>query len=85
MIRAGAAWRMMPHDLPPWAAVYQQNQRWFKTGVFEASADDLQAVLRLAEQDEQQKQQQPFSTVERCNQRESGEQAFLQRWQTQKR
>ena len=48
MIRAGASWRMMPHDLPPWAAVYQQSQRWFKAGVFEAIVDDLRVLLRLA-------------------------------------
>lgn len=48
IIRAGAAWRMMPHDLPPWAAVYQQSQRWFKAGVFEAIVDDLRVLLRLA-------------------------------------
>jgi transposase len=24
IIRTGAQWRMMPHDLPPWATVYQQ-------------------------------------------------------------
>ncbi len=48
MLRAGSAWRMMPHDLPPWAAVYQQSQRWFKAGVFEAIVDDLRALLRLA-------------------------------------
>jgi transposase len=23
-VRAGAPWRMMPHDLPPWEALYQQ-------------------------------------------------------------
>lgn len=40
---------MMPHDLPPWAAVYQQTQRWLKVGVFEAMVNDLRAVLRLAE------------------------------------
>ncbi|GHO57836.1 hypothetical protein KSB_63110 [Ktedonobacter robiniae] len=28
IVRTGAQWRMMPHDLPPWAAVYQQTQRW---------------------------------------------------------
>jgi hypothetical protein len=32
MVRAGAAWRMMPHDLPPWHTVYQQSQRWLKAG-----------------------------------------------------
>ena len=27
VIRYGIAWRAMPNDLPPWAAVYQQSQR----------------------------------------------------------
>ncbi len=49
IIRAGAPWRMMPNDLPPWAVVYQQTQRWIKAGVFEAMAHDLRAILRLAE------------------------------------
>lgn len=25
--RTGAPWRWMPHDLPPWHAVYQQMRR----------------------------------------------------------
>lgn len=48
MVRAGAGWRLMPHDLPPWEAVYQQTQRWLKAGVFEALVHDLRALLRLA-------------------------------------
>lgn len=44
--RTGASWRMMPHDLPPWATVYQQYQRWLKAGVFEQMAHDLRALLR---------------------------------------
>ena len=48
MVRAGTAWRLMPHDLPPWYTVYQQSQRWLKAGVFEAIVHDLRAVLRLA-------------------------------------
>lgn len=48
IVRTGAQWRMMPHDLPPWATVYQQTQRWLKVGVFEAIVNDLRAVLRLA-------------------------------------
>ena len=47
IVRAGAAWRMMPHDLPPWHTVYQQSQRWLKAGVFDAIVHDLRAVLRL--------------------------------------
>jgi transposase len=46
--RAGAAWRMMPNDLPPWEAVYQQTQRWLKAGVFDAMVSDLRTILRLA-------------------------------------
>jgi transposase len=49
IVRTGAQWRMMPHDLPPWAAVYQQTQRWLKAGCFEAIVDDLRTVLRLAQ------------------------------------
>jgi transposase len=49
LIRSGGAWRLIPHDLPPWYTVYQQTQRWFKAGVFEVIVDDLRAVLRLAE------------------------------------
>jgi transposase len=48
IMRAGAPWRMMPNDLPPWWVVYQQSQRWIKAGVFEAMVQDLRAVLRLA-------------------------------------
>ena len=32
IIRTGSQWRMMPHDLPPWEAVYQQAQRWHPAG-----------------------------------------------------
>ena len=49
MARTGAAWRMLPHDFPPWAAVYQQTQRWLKAGVFEAIVEDLRVVLRVAQ------------------------------------
>jgi len=48
IVRAGASWRMMPNDLPPWYTVYQQTQRWIKSGVFEAMVHDLRAILRLA-------------------------------------
>jgi transposase len=49
LVRAGAPWRMLPNDLPPWEAVYQQTQRWLNAGVFEAIVHDLRVVLRLAE------------------------------------
>ena len=48
VVRTGVTWRMVPHDLPPWEAIYQQTQRWIKAGVFEAMVDDLRMMLRLA-------------------------------------
>jgi transposase len=41
LVRGGIAWRMLPNDLPPWAAVYQQTQRWLAAGSFEAIVHDL--------------------------------------------
>src|SRR5215212_5412621 len=48
LVRSGAPWRMLPHDFPPWQAVYQQTQRWLSARVFEAMVHDLRALLRLA-------------------------------------
>jgi transposase len=47
-VRAGAAGRLLPHDLPPWPVVYQQTQRWLAAGVFDALVQDLRRILRLA-------------------------------------
>ena len=46
--RGGLQWRLMPHDLPPWQAVYQQTRRWLAAGVFAAIVHDLRQLLRLA-------------------------------------
>jgi transposase len=48
IVRAGAPWRMLPNDLPPWEAVYQQTQRWLQAGIFEALVNDLRQLLRVA-------------------------------------
>jgi len=48
LVRTGAHWRMMPHDLPAWPAVYQQMRRWLAAGVFEDMVHDLRVGLRVA-------------------------------------
>jgi transposase len=48
IVRAGAPWRLLPTNFPPWPAVYQQTQRWLAAGCFEALVHDLRALLRLA-------------------------------------
>ncbi len=46
MVRAGSPWRYLPHDFPPWPAVYQQSQRWIAAGCFETMVHDLRVLLR---------------------------------------
>ena len=47
VVKTGCTWRFLPHDLPPWSAVYQQARRWLARGVFEQVAHDLRVILRL--------------------------------------
>ena len=49
IVRAGSPWRYLPHDFPPWEAVYQQSQRWIAAGVFETMVRDLRELLRMAQ------------------------------------
>ncbi|WP_231408839.1 IS5 family transposase [Ralstonia solanacearum] len=59
MARAGAAWRMLPTNFPPWELVYQQTQRWLNAGCFEAMVSDLRSVIRVA----QERQGQPSAVI----------------------
>jgi len=75
MVRAGAPWRMMPNDLPPWEVVYQQTQRWLKAGVFAVIVQDLRAILRLAQGREAQPSAAIFDSRTLQSTPESGERA----------
>lgn len=59
LARAGAPWRLLPHDMPPWQAVYQQTRRWLSAGCFEAMVHDLRSVVRVA----QARQGQPSAAI----------------------
>jgi transposase len=48
VVKTGCQWRFLPHDFPPWTAVYQQARRWNEAHVFEAAAHDLREMIRLA-------------------------------------
>lgn len=47
LVRSGCGWRLLPHDFPPWTAVYQQARRWVAAQVFAAAVHDLRMILRL--------------------------------------
>jgi transposase len=49
IMRAGAPWRLLPNNFPPWQAVYQQTQRWIEAGCFEDMVHDLRELLRAAQ------------------------------------
>jgi transposase len=49
IVRAGAPWRLLPTNFPPWQAVYQQTQRWIMAGCFEDMVHDLRELLRIAQ------------------------------------
>jgi transposase len=45
--RSGCAWRLLPHDFPPWQSVYGYFNRWCKAGVWEAIRRALYEQLRI--------------------------------------
>lgn len=49
LLRAGCAWRMLPHDLPPWKTVYHYFHLWRKDGIWESINAALRVELRKAD------------------------------------
>lgn len=45
--RTGTSWRMMPHDLPPWQAVYAYFRKLTDSGAWQRINDDLRSRLRV--------------------------------------
>lgn len=42
----GGTWRALPHDFPPWPAVWQQYRRWRDNGTLEAVHAALREQVR---------------------------------------
>ncbi len=59
IVRTGSPWRYLPHDLPAYSTVFQQAQRWYRAGVFEALVADLRVMIRLVEG----KHEQPTAAI----------------------
>lgn len=43
VLRTGCAWRLLPHDLPPWESVYAYWRKLQALGVWERINDELRA------------------------------------------
>ena len=44
--RAGSAWPLLPHDLPPWRTVYKQFEAWREDGTWDRLMDGLRWAVR---------------------------------------
>ena len=46
-VRSGCAWRLLPHDLPPWRIVYDYFMVWRREGLWQKRHDTLRDQVRL--------------------------------------
>lgn len=46
VLRAGCAWRLLPHDLPPWQTVYGYFWAWRRDGTWERIHTHLRGAVR---------------------------------------
>ena len=44
-LRTKCAWRMLPHDLPPWRIVFYYYWRWRQSGMWDVIQSQLQGDL----------------------------------------
>jgi len=75
IVRAGAPWRLLPTNFPPWDAVYQQTQRWLAAGCFETMVHDLRVLLRWSAGRADQPTAVIFDSATRPSTPESGHRA----------
>lgn len=48
IVRAGCAWRLLPHDFPPWQSVYYYFWKWKKNGTWEQIHNTLFTKTRIS-------------------------------------
>jgi len=46
--RAGCAWRLLPHEFPPWQTVYHYFRTWRIAGVWESMLRTVREQVRQA-------------------------------------
>jgi putative transposase len=47
LLRTGCAWRMLPHEFPPWQTVYEYFAAWRDAGIWEGIHTALREQLRV--------------------------------------
>jgi putative transposase len=46
VVRSGGAWRLLPHEFPPWQTVYHYFRQWRLDGTWERLHTALRETLR---------------------------------------
>ncbi len=59
LLRAGCAWRLLPHDFPHWRAVYEYFRIWKKDGTWIRIHDYLHEQLR----EQMPREKQPSAAI----------------------
>jgi putative transposase len=59
MVRGGCAWRLLPHEFPPWKTVYHYFRHWRVTGLWQR----LHTTLREAERTRAGRKPQPTAGI----------------------
>src|SRR5215471_12218105 len=59
LVRSGEAWRLLPHDFPPWQTFYGEYWRWRNSGLWER----LNTVLFPAVRQQAGRQPQPSAAI----------------------
>jgi putative transposase len=47
ILRTGCAWRLLPHDFPPWSTVHTYFRKLLRDGTWQRINDRLRAQVRL--------------------------------------
>src|SRR3954453_14042522 len=58
-LRAGMAWPLLPHDLPPWQTVYYYLRRWQREGVW----DRVHHALVMADRERAGREASPTAAI----------------------
>jgi putative transposase len=58
-LRSGCAWRLLPHDFPPWQTVYHYWRLWRQQGLWER----VLAILREQERVRQGRKPTPSAVI----------------------
>jgi putative transposase len=45
-LRSGCAWRLLPHDFPPWSTVHDYYRKWRIDGTWKTIHDELRERVR---------------------------------------